>query len=1148
MAETIDLRARERLKGYVPVFYQSIALPNELLDWDLDNKLDCGNFRPINQWRIDYPTNLRKEIPEKHKALLSIAHKILTRGEYTTLSPDLEKRLDSKFTNKGEFNPYAYDLINDSNNSTFWFDGAGYEKKFFETVLPEVLGNSFKKFVIPQVEFHSLVYDYDKKSESKESKERVDFLITTNKSKIVVELDGEEHESHKSKDSSRKKRLNEKGYKEIRIKNSEIDDFNSKGIQELKKEFSNISFNETKKSEYDKYLNSFKLVHQFQITLLDLLFEGIINCSDKNIFCYDFNSFKEYNDAEIKYIIEEALIDLKQLLSKLSELYNIPFDINKLKLALKDENAITLTYYENIETNNPLCIIQAISFPKRILKELKTIENIKITTEIKDETLEYFLNYIFGYDSFWEGQLDSLKRVLLNQDTITLLPTGAGKSLIFQLATLILPGVSVIIVPIKSLMQDQVENLERKGISRAIALSGDIEGRREKEKIQRMIDEGHYLLIYVAPERFLIDEFRNSLREFTKKFLISLIVIDEAHCVSEWGHDFRPAYLTVGKNSRIYCKNKDGSIPPLIALTGTASENVLLDVKKDLEVEDADAIISPETFDRKELHFNIIKCNSGEKYKYVKEIFEKELPEKLKTKTLLESNGKSTKSGIIFCPFTTNRKTNPRGVEFFIERIKEDFGDICEPYHSRETNRIINARNFQENKFPLLIATKGYGMGIDKPNIRYIIHINLPPSVEAFYQEAGRAGRDGEQSECFVVYSCDADKKNNPLLKPNTPLDEIKEICASGGKWDDLRSLYYFHNSTFKGKKDELDIIKGILDDIGDLNKEYQPYSSKFNNIALELSDDELFKAKQKAIFRLTAIGVVTNYGVDYASNEFSLKIDKINKEEIIRQYYNYVKKYNHSRAKTEREKLENKKDLQIKDFIIYCCELFLGYVYDYYEKGRRQAISTMHSSLEEALNSDNPDKIFREEVSNYLKRTYSKQLNEIANPKNLSIMEEKIEEIFKGPHDVDSLIKPVSDLKSLSGQISRTMEDFPESNGLFLLRARVKVELNGRTDNKGIVEDIEQFLMLSKNHFSKKEIYPILCRSLLEIIKIRENQGFIDFIIAEKLIDKVNDEELTWEIIKYMDNENVSFDYGKLKLIKGIYKDLEDKVYGGIK
>ena len=195
MVEIINLKAREKFRDYSTIFYQSVALPSELLGFE--NKIDFGNYRFINQWRLDFPKKLMQKTTSKLQIILSIAHKILTRGEYTSLSFFLEDKIKEKFKGDGTFNPYAYDIFIQSKGSSYWFDGAGYEKKFYEKILLKILGYNFRKFVLPQVNFHSLVYDYDPNSESKDSQERADFLITTNNKKIVVELDGNEHESNK---------------------------------------------------------------------------------------------------------------------------------------------------------------------------------------------------------------------------------------------------------------------------------------------------------------------------------------------------------------------------------------------------------------------------------------------------------------------------------------------------------------------------------------------------------------------------------------------------------------------------------------------------------------------------------------------------------------------------------------------------------------------------------------------------------------------------------------------------------------------------------------------------------------------------------------------------------------------------------------
>jgi hypothetical protein len=247
--------------------------------------------------------------------------------------------------------------------------------------------------------------------------------------------------------------------------------------------------------------------------------------------------------------------------------------------------------------------------------------------------------------------------------------------------------------------------------------------------------------------------------------------------------------------------------------------------------------------------------------------------------------------------------------------------------------------------------------------------------------------------------------------------------------------------------------------------------------------------------------------------------------------------------VKTEKDKLNiyNKTDLNNKVLIISCCGLLLNFVYDTCEKGRRQALSTMLEVLENSQHVENPDESFREAISNYFKRTYSKQLINVAEAKDLSELKSQIIELLDDSNQSDLLIKPVTDFKSLKSQINRTMEDFPESIGLFLLRAYVRLRIN-ETDDNQIFNDINQFLSLSfNNRLAKEEVYPLLSWLLIEMVKIRNIRGRS---ISKGLINKLKDDDLTIQLIKDFDKDEIS-DYGKMVLLKKIYKDLEDNFYG---
>lgn len=425
--------------------------------------------------------------------------------------------------------------------------------------------------------------------------------------------------------------------------------------------------------------------------------------------------------------------------------------------------------------------------------------------------LTYFLQAIFRKKEFREGQIPILSRALQNKPVIGLLPTGGGKSLTFQLAAFLQPGLCVVVDPIKSLMEDQVRVLNENWIDCCSYINSNISTEKRKRKL---IDfrYGEHMFLFVSPERFVIEEFRSIVAHIDSNsfgLAISYAVIDEVHCVSEWGHDFRTTYLMLGHNAQKFCKTRDPERKVnLIGLTATASFDVLADVERELQIQNddvADAIIMVENTIRPELFFRILDCSEGssrvgifnedfrrmganlamwneyslleDSIKHHRQEFEnKDLEEDEVTETrseeeivqalvdqttlndtdelrLLEDSPDGI-TAITFC-MVKGEKGNEQGVKRVHEQLDSRTKTFFYSTDDSSFNEVIqkNFNDFIYGRKRHMVCTKAFGMGIDKKDVRSVYHYTHSGSLESFVQEAGRAGRDKKVSEAVTLFS-----------------------------------------------------------------------------------------------------------------------------------------------------------------------------------------------------------------------------------------------------------------------------------------------------------------------------------------------------------------------------------------------------------
>ena len=763
--------------------------------------------------------------------------------------------------------------IKEYQNTNHQFD-SDQERNFFTNDLPNYFDSSICQVVETQRSVESITDDKNFKDQ------RIDFSIQTpNNDGLVIEIDGSQHaESAQSYvDHNRDKSiLSTEGWRStVRINASNVGKVDDHQISQIKKFLDNPFIKQVQENyhkpiwNHDWGMNAMQLtltpllIARIQKTLLHLIANGVLDINSKlwtlaiierdlpcaKLAIEDFkglikNLFElEGLDRELPEIKYEIYITNEFKKSRLNksvktEAYPEPtngldvdllIDISILQrdnLTLIDESFLKKIHAENIVT---IRSTHSIKEPRLIKSSLPI--SYKLDDSNNPKALQYFLQNIFRKEQFREGQVNIIRKSLKQENVIALLPTGAGKSLTYQISALLQPGIVLIVDPIKSLMKDQDDNLRGLGIDTTVFINSFLKGPDKRLKTEEMV-KGFYQFVFVAPERLQMEEFRDSLAKM-KNLGFTYCVVDEAHCVSEWGHDFRTPYLSLGENARRYCKTRLGKLP-ILALTGTASFDVLSDVQRELGINNESAIIRPESYGRKELKLDaldvgppsirkgevdswkiknaIAQQKQRELFKYLKELPSKKWGGSITYSSIsnfFDTSIDHPNSGLIFCP----HKGGEFGVNKIQSKIIKEFKDLSKTTgvysggsdEQDSDDLLIQTQDkFKNNKINLLVATKAFGMGIDKPNIRFTVHLNMPQSVESFYQEAGRAGRDRELAYCLILYSQQKYKNIDGELESNTI---------------DKSNMLYFHRNSFRGKNHDLRMLNQLLKSIRYLDK-----------------------------------------------------------------------------------------------------------------------------------------------------------------------------------------------------------------------------------------------------------------------------------------------------------------------------------------
>lgn len=1059
----------------------------------------------------------------KYIPIIYVIKNILQRGKPTLTSKYIQSKigiihkLDDFFTSKALISqsPSRWQRTIRGNSEKNYYPA----DKFLYELWPKYFDKDFailNSLIIPEVKFEDITHVYDENLKN----QQVDFYFP--QASLIIEIDGNQHINNKN-DEYRDNYLKKYGLTVVRILTKDLEQENysfKKSIEDIRAIINNRIKEDQIRKQYnhtiislDEYLlplknpNDKRLISTAIIRTQLLILELI----ERKILEFDKDWNIELKQRDVKDFIYIAISDLFIWFDNIFKLIKLKFKEPKLNIKMINDN-------ENFTNNDTVKI--DFSLLSRYCDEFQTTPNIiYVRTDYFDEykyfnnsdssslktaqykEVDYFqistidpINYIISLNKngnaykslkflleniflqnisdvdFREGQFNIIANALMRNDTVGLLPTGSGKSICYQLACILQPSISFVVCPIKSLMYDQKDDLDKIFFNRTNYITSDLNAS-EKTIIQREFARGKYFFIFISPERFQSKTFREEFNSINEEKSFAYAVIDEVHCLSEWGHDFRTSYLNL---ANVISKLATNST--YIGLTATASINVLRDIQIEFNIDDID-VKTPSSFTREELSFNVINDN-GNKFNSLLN----KIQDLHNENNVLNLNGENSKCGIIFTPHVngsrgcydlSNNLSNSLGVNVgYYSGAKPKNNKMTENEFDEYKRDIQN--KFKSNEFTLLTATKAFGMGINKGNIFYTIHYGLPNSMESFYQEGGRAGRDKSKfkaikAECIVLLTPEKNDENykniwNPEISVDDLVKEGKKLSING----DLNSNFFMLTNGLDTINSEFKLIKEI----------YISYysESELNRLIRSISHQNSKQKVEKSIYRLSQLNIISDWTVEnFYTGDFEVQFKIHTEDDVKNALLKNIKKYD-----TEFNIEDSKNNMQHKFILDSHAQgkistidkyilILLIWTYQHFVGNRKQSMKNVYDNCKDFTeNKINADEL-KLRLENYFKiNKTSHSLQFIAD--NPTDYNKWIEILFKSVNgEVTEELISKQKRQQLKDQLSRFLESYINNSGLNFISGILRLYENEFNDQDGKPRLINSFEYI-KSKFDKDE------------------------------------------------------------------------------